>query len=162
MSRAKSPTHVVPFRRRAEGKTNFQKRLGMVKSGKTRLVVRRSNRYVDVQFVNFEPAGDKTLLTVTGKKLSKEFNYPAKRNVWSAYLAGLLAGKLAKKAGVGEFILDTGMYTVSKGNIVFAALKGAVDAGLTTSYDESMLPSDKLDNPKDKAAFDEAKKKIMG
>ena len=73
MTKAKSPTHVVPFRRRREGKTNFQKRLGMVKSGKTRMVVRRSNRYVDVQFVNFEPEGDKTLLTVTGKRISKEF-----------------------------------------------------------------------------------------
>ena len=162
MTKAKSPTHAVPFRRRREGKTNFQKRLGMVKSGKTRLVVRRSNRYVDVYFVNFELNGDKTLLSVTGKKLSKEFQYPAKRNTWSAYLAGLYAGRLAQSAGVKEFILDTGMYTVSKGSILFAALKGAVDSGMNTNYKEEMVPNDKLDNPLDKSAFDEAKKRIMG
>jgi large subunit ribosomal protein L18 len=126
------------------------------------MVVRRSNRYVIVQFINFDPKGDKTLLTVGGSALKKQLKWPAKRNVWSAYLTGLLAGKAAMKAGVSEFILDTGRYTASKGNIVFAALKGALDAGLKTSSKEDILPTEKLENPPDKAAFEEAKKRIMG
>ena len=126
------------------------------------MVVRRSNKYVQIQFIKFDPKGDKTLLTVSGQKLAKASGYPAKRNVWSAYLCGLLAGKEAKKAGISEFILDTGRYTASKGNIVFAALKGALDSGLSTKHDEGMIPSDKLGSPPDAKAFEDAKSKIAG
>ncbi len=164
MTRAKSPIYRVGFRRRREGRTNYRKRLALVKSGKVRMVVRRSNRYVTVQFITFDPAGDRTLLTVDGPKLAKDFKWPAKRNAWSAYLTGLYAGKEAAKKGVKDFVLDTGAYTASKGNIVFAALKGAVDAGLRTSFQEEMVPTKKLQNPPEamKAAFDGAKQKIMG
>lgn len=161
MTRAKSPVYKVPLRRRREGRTNYKKRLGLIKSGKTRMVVRRSNRYVTVQFINFDPAGDKTLLSVSGQKMNKLFNWPAKRNTWTAYLTGLYAGKEALGKGVKEFILDTGMYTTSKGNIVFAAMKGAVDAGLSAGLSEEKVASEKMGNPPDKAAFEEAKKKIL-
>jgi large subunit ribosomal protein L18 len=126
------------------------------------MVVRRSNRYVSIQFIRFDPKGDKTVLSVNGQKLAKASGYQVKRNVWSAYLCGLLAGKEAQKTGIKEFILDTGMYTASKGNIVFAALKGALDSGLSTKYQEEMVPNDKLDNPPDKKAFEDAKSKITG
>jgi len=36
-------TFKVPFRRRKEGKTNYKKRLNMLKSGTPRLVARRTN-----------------------------------------------------------------------------------------------------------------------
>lgn len=163
MTRAKGPTYKVAFRRRREKKTNFDKRLALVKSGTPRMIVRKSNRYVDVYFVVFEPKGDKTLLTVTGRKLSKAFNWPSKRNVWSAYLAGLYAGKEASKKGVKEFILDVGMRTPSKGAVLFAALQGAVDAGLKTDFSAEKVPSEKLSNPPEsvKSSFEEVKKKIM-
>ncbi len=164
MTTAKSPIYRVGFRRRREGRTNYRKRLALVKSGKVRMVVRRSNKYVTVQFISFDPAGDRTLLTVDGPKLSKLFKWPAKRNAWSAYLTGLYAGKEAAKKGVKEFVLDTGAYTASKGNIVFAALKGAIDAGLSTSFQEEMVPTQKLQNPPDamKEAFGNAKRMILG
>lgn len=161
MTRAKSPIYKVPMRRRREGRTNFQKRLGLIKSGSTRMVVRRSNRDITIQFINFHPEGDRTLLTARGQMLKKLFNWPAKRNVWTAYLTGLYAGREAAKAGVKEFILDSGMYTASKGSNVFAALKGAHDAGLSTVYSEEKIPSEKLENPPDKAAFDGVKQKIL-
>ena len=164
MTRAKSPIYKVGFRRRREGRTDYRRRLALVKSGKVRMVVRRSNRYVTVQFIRFDPAGDRTLLTVDGPKMRKLFNWPAKRNAWTAYLTGLYAGREAGRAGVKEFVLDNGMYTASKGSVVFAALKGAVDAGLSTSYSEEKVPLGKLQNPPDavKAAFEGAKRKIMG
>jgi large subunit ribosomal protein L18 len=164
MTRAKSPIYKVSFRRRREGRTKYRKRLALVKSGQVRMVVRRSNRYVTVQFVRFDPAGDRTILTVDGPKMAKLFSWPAKRNAWSAYLAGLYAGKEAGKAGVKEFILDTGMYTASKGSILFAALKGAVDAGLSTNFQEDKVPMEKLKNPPEevKKAFEDTKRKIMG
>lgn len=164
MTKADGPSYRVYFRRRREGKTNFAKRLALVKSGKTRMVVRRSNSGVTIQFVDFQPDGDKTLLTVTGAHLSKQYKWPAKRNVWTAYLAGLMAGKLAQKKGVKEFVLDMGMYTPSKGSVIFAAQKGASDAGLKTLFDEEKVPGDKITNPPDKykEMFEQVKVKISG
>ncbi|MEW6749121.1 MAG: 50S ribosomal protein L18 [Candidatus Micrarchaeota archaeon] len=164
MSRAKGPSYRIYFRRRREGKTNFAKRLALVKSGKTRMVVRRSNSGITIQFVDFEPEGDKTLLTVTGAHLSKQYKWPSKRNVWTAYLAGLMAGKLAQKKGVKEFVLDMGMYTPSKGSVIFAAQKGAADAGLKTLFSEEKVPGDKIANPPDKykEMFAQVKGKIAG
>ena len=164
MTKAKGPTYKVAFRRRREKKTDYEKRLALVKSEKPRMVVRRSNRYVTVQFIEFKPDGDRTMLTVTGKNIAKLFNWPSKRNVWSAYLAGLYAGKEASKKGVKEFVLDLGMRTPSKGSVVFSALQGAVDAGLKTKYNAEKVPSEKLSSPPDeiKALFDETKKKILG
>ncbi len=164
MTKATSPIFRVAFRRRREGKTNYAKRLALVKSGKPRMVVRRSNAGVIVQFVEFDPKGDRTLLTVSGSQLSKLYQWPAARNVWTAYLAGLMAGRLAHKKGVSEFVLDIGMYTPSKGSLLFAALKGAADAGLKTSFDKDKVPEQKLANPpeKIKAAFSQARSKIAG
>jgi large subunit ribosomal protein L18 len=164
MTKATGPIFRVAFRRRREGKTNFAKRLALVKSGKPRMVVRRSNTGIVVQFIEFDPKGDRTLLTVNGKHLSKQYQWPSKRNVWTAYLTGLMAGKLAQKKGVSDFVLDIGMYTPSKGSILFAALKGAADSGLKTPFDKEKVPESKLANPPEamKAAFSHAKSKISG
>ena len=161
MTRAKGPRYRSPFRRRKEGRTNFAKRLALVKSGKTRMVVRRSNKGIVVQFINFDPKGDRTLLTVSGTHLAKLHGWPSKRNAWTAYLAGLMAGKLALKKGVKEFVFDMGMYVPSKGSVVFAALKGVADAGLSTKLDTAKVP-EKLSNPPEqyKEMFEKLKSKI--
>ncbi len=163
MTEATGPSFRVHFRRRREGKTNFAKRLALVKSGKTRMVVRRSNSGVLVQFVDFDPKGDKTILTISGVHLTKGYKWPSRRNVWTAYLAGLMAGKLAHKKGVKEFVLDMGMYTPSKGSVIFAAQKGASDAGLITKIDKDKVPEQKISNPPDKykSMFSEVKSKII-
>lgn len=162
MTKAKGPSFKLYFRRRREGKTNFAKRLALVKSGQTRMVVRRSNKGILVQFIDFDPKGDKTLLTVTGSHLSKTYKWESKRNVWTAYLAGLMAGRMAKKKGIKGFVLDMGMYVPSKGSVIFAAQKGAADAGLETSWDKEKVPESKLSNVPDKykKLFDEVKGKI--
>lgn len=164
MTRAKGPSYRVYFRRRREGRTDFAKRLALIKGGRTRMVVRKSNKSVLVQFINFAPDGDRTLLTVGSAYLAKHYKWPAKRNVWTAYLAGLAAGKLAKQKGVKEFVLDIGMHMPSKGSVVFAALKGAADSGLSVNFDKEMVPESKISNPPDKykSAFNEAKGKIAG
>jgi large subunit ribosomal protein L18 len=162
MTRAEGPSFRVYFRRRREGKTNFAKRLALAKSGKTRMVVRRSNKGILVQFIDFDPRGDRTLLTVSGAHLTKLYNWPSKRNVWTAYLAGLMAGKMAHKKGIKEFVLDMGMYVPSKGSVVFAAQKGASDAGLSTILDKEKMPEGKLSDPPEryKSMFNEVKTKI--
>lgn len=162
MSKAKGPVYTVYFRRRRECKTDYQKRLALVKSGKPRMVVRKSNSGVIVQFVNYDINGDKVVSYANGKTLQKQFSWPSKRNVYTAYLCGLLAGKNAQKGKVSEFVLDLGLQIPSKGSILFAALKGAVDSGLKTNFSEDMVPSEKLENVPEalKGKFEEAKKKI--
>lgn len=138
MAKAKGPTYVVPFRRRKEKSTNYEKRLGLVKSGKPRMVVRRSNRHVLVQLVEFNSAGDKVLVSVNSKKL-KKFKWASRRNLPTAYLAGFYAGVLGKKAGVKEFVLDIGLVPPVVGGLPFAAQKGAVDAGLKSPHGENIV-----------------------
>ena len=164
MTRARGPKFRMYFRRRREGKTNFAKRLAMIKSGKTRMVVRRTNKDIIVQFVDFSPKGDRTLLTVKGSHLAKAHKWPSKRNVWSAYLLGLMAGRMAQGKGLKEFVFDMGMYVPSKGSVVFAALKGAADSGLSTRFEEDKVPNDKLSNPPEayKKMFEEVKGRIQG
>jgi large subunit ribosomal protein L18 len=136
---ADSPIYKVAFRRRKEKKTDYAKRLALVKSGKLRLVVRKSNSNTYAQLVEFVPEGDKTLFTVSGLEVAKMGWKGALGNLPTAYLVGYL---LARKAGDAEAILDIGMQRPAKGGRLFAVLKGAVDGGLKIPCDESAFPSE--------------------
>ena len=68
---AKGKRYSVKFRRRREGKTNYKKRLAFVKSDLPRLVVRRSNKYFNLQIIDNKPTGDVTLAHFNSKNLSK-------------------------------------------------------------------------------------------
>ncbi len=160
MSRAKSPTHKVHFRRRREGKTNYEKRLGLVKSRKTRFVVRRSNKSFTLQFVNFAEAGDLTLLTVTSNSLKKVCGWNPRANSSTAYLSGFYAAHLAKKKKISDVIFDMGRQHATKGSVFFAVLKGAKDGGLELPVPEDYVRIQVSDD--DKKAFEEAKKKLSG
>ncbi len=153
----------MPYRRRREAKTNYAKRLALIKSRLPRMVMRKTNKGLIIQFVEFAQGGDKIVYGTTTQALSKMFGWPAKRNTWSAYLIGLYAGVGAKKKGIKTFVADIGMHTPSKGSILFAALKGAVDAGLETSYNEENLPTQKLNNVPEslKQTFENVKKHIL-
>ncbi|MEM4348134.1 MAG: 50S ribosomal protein L18 [Candidatus Anstonellaceae archaeon] len=138
MGKATGPKYKVAFRRRRLNLTNYAKRLALIKGGRPRMVVRKSSRNVTVQFIDFSPQGDKVICSAEGRELL-EFGWVPHCNSPTAYLVGLLAGKRAKKAGVENFNLDIGMQTPSKGAVVFAALQGALDAGLSTNYPEKMI-----------------------
>jgi len=140
---AKSPRTRVPFRRRREGKTDYRKRLALVKSGETRLVVRRTNGNVIVQFVDWTQTGDAVKATAVAQELKKMGWEGSPKNTPAAYLTGLLAGKRAAEAGVESAVLDIGRHVPSKGSRVFAALKGVLDAGIDIPHgDESIYPSE--------------------
>ncbi len=151
------------FRRRREGKTDYATRLALLRGGKPRMVVRKTNKYVAVQFVNFSEKGDLTITAATSKALSK-YGFPGKCNSPSAYLTGLLCAKQAKAKGVSEFALDIGRQTASKGSVLFSALKGAVDAGLKTQLGAEKMPSDSRmsgEHLNQSRQFNDAKNKIM-
>ncbi len=143
MAKAKGPTYIVPFRRRKEKSTDYKKRLGLVKSGKPRMVVRRSNRHVIVQLVEFRPKGDRILVSVNSKNL-KKFKWASRRNLPTAYLAGFYAGMLGKKTGVNEFVLDLGLISPIVGGLPFAAQKGALDAGLKSPHGEGIVNEERV------------------
>ena len=50
--------HVVPFRRKREGKTDYRLRLKLLMGRKPRLVVRLSNAHVSAQIVIYKKEGD--------------------------------------------------------------------------------------------------------
>ncbi|MCX8172456.1 MAG: 50S ribosomal protein L18 [Archaeoglobaceae archaeon] len=139
---AKGPRYKVPNRRRREGYTNYRKRLKLLLSKKTRFVVRITNRRILVQLIDYSPDGDVVLLHVDSEKL-REFGWKGDlNNTPAAYLTGLLAGKKALEMGIKEAILDIGLRSPVRGSRVFAALKGAVEAGLNIPHDEEILPDD--------------------
>jgi large subunit ribosomal protein L18 len=139
---AKGPMYKVPKRRRREGKTNYYRRYIYVLSRATRLVVRKSNRYITLQIIRPTPIGDITLASVHTSELIKRFGWKGgSKNISAAYLAGLLLGIKARLMGVEKAVLDIRLHTPSKGAKVFAAVRGAIDAGLKVPVDEDMIPS---------------------
>ncbi|BBL45913.1 50S ribosomal protein L18 [Nanobdella aerobiophila] len=140
---AHGPIYIVKYRRRRENKTDYRKRLKLLKSRKLRLVVRKSLNNIQCQIVQYNKDGDKTLLTIHSKILEKEFGWKGHRgNIPTAYLTGLLTGLEAKKKGIEEIILDIGRYNKTKGNLLFAVLKGAIDSNINIKYSEDLLPTD--------------------
>ena len=135
------PRYRVMFRRRREKRTDYRMRKAMIISKTPRLVVRGSLKHMNVQVVGALPIGDEMLASANSKSLAS-FGWKAPTgNIPAAYLTGYLLGKKAVAAGVETAILDIGLVKTTVGARNFAALKGAVDAGLEVPYDESILPS---------------------
>mgnify|MGYP000904661257 FL=1 len=133
------PRSRVPFKRRRDGKTNYKRRLALVKSGKNRVVIRKSLNNIIVQIVSSTFEGDKTLVTAFSKEL-REMGWTFHcGNTPAAYLTGYLCGKRASKIA-DEFILDIGLQRSIKGGRSYAALKGFIDAGCSVNVDESIFP----------------------
>ena len=140
---ARGPRYRVPFRRRREGKTNYHKRLKLLKSKKPRLVVRKTLNHHIAQIIVYDPKGDRTIVSAHTRELIRDFGWKGHTgNTPSAYLLGLLIGYKAKQAGIEEAILDIGLHPPTRGSSVFAVLKGAVDAGLNVPHSEEIFPED--------------------
>jgi len=158
--------YLMPLKRRRKKKTNYRKRLALIKSGKTRLVIRKSLSNISVQFINYKTEGDETIVSAFSTEL-KKFGWNRTGNLPAAYLTGLLAGKRAKDKKIGEAILDLGLHTPTKGSRLYAALKGVLDSGIKVPCSEDILPSE--DRIKGKhiskdieKQFEDIKNKIVG
>lgn len=132
----------VAFRRKREEKTDYRKRLRMVRSLKLRVVVRRSANHTITQLVRYDAKGDVVLAQADSRELKKA-NWPFRGNLPSAYLTGYLLAKKAKKVKHdGESVFDLGFHTHAPGSRIYAVLKGCVDGGLAVTHDPQVLPSD--------------------
>ena len=139
---ATGPHYKVPFRRRREGRTDYRQRLRLLFSKKPRAVVRKTNNNTKIQLVALKPEGDEILVVAESTALNK-FGYSAHTgNIPAAYLTGMLFGYKALAAGYEDAVLDMGLHRSTKGNRIYAALKGMVDAGLDVPHNSSIFPSD--------------------
>ena len=136
---AKNAKFRVPFRRRREGKTDFRQRLGLLLSGKPRLVARKSLNNVTAQLMSYDEKGDVVLVSAHTKELVKMGYKGHCGNLPAAYLTGLLLGKKAVKEGAEEAILDKGLHRATKGAAIFAVIKGALDAGMDIPHGDEII-----------------------
>ena len=140
------PRYKVPFRRRREGVTDYSHRLKLVKSGKARAVVRKTNRYFTVQFIEFENTGDSVVASASSIELAKYGWKGAASNSAAAYLTGLLAARRAVKKGVSVAVLDAGLVSPARNSGIYAALNGMVEAGLEVPHGEGILvPAERIE-----------------
>ncbi len=135
-------TYSMKFRRRREGKTDYRKRLALIKSGKPRLAIRIMGKGVVAQVISYNTVGDKVLASATSAELKKYGFSGHGGSAASSYLTGLLCGKRALKAGASAAVLDIGLHTPVNGSNVFAALKGALDAGMEIPHDAKCFPEE--------------------
>ena len=136
------PRYHVKTRRHRDGRTDYRRRLGLLRSKKIRLVIRRSLKQIRIQFIEYNNKGDKILLTIQSNELIKNHNwkYPV-GSTPAAYLTGLIAGKKAQEAGINNCILDIGRQRSTKGSNLYAAMKGVIDAGITCPHNKDMIPA---------------------
>lgn len=138
------PSYRVPLRRRREGKTDYQLRRGLIQSRLPRFVVRGSLRRLSIQIIKAEVKGDRVIARADSAELSRQYGWLGDTgNISAAYLTGLICGFRSVASGVSQAILDIGLHYPSKSSRVFAALKGALDAGLKIPFDKEKLPDDK-------------------
>jgi len=131
------------YKRRVTKKTNYLKRLGLLKSGKPRLVIRLSNLYINIQYILHNPKGDISKVNILSKMLKNYGWNKSFKNTPAGYLIGYLFGKKVlkdKKLGK-ELIFDIGLQKSQKGGRLYAVIKGAVDAGLKIPVSEEVFPS---------------------
>jgi len=141
---ATGPSYRVPYRRRKEGKTDYQQRKALVLSRLPRIVVRGSLRHMTAQIVKAKTKGDEVIVSANSGQLTKTYGWKGDcGNLPAAYLTGLLCGHRAVAHGVKKAVLDIGLQSPSRSARVFAVLKGVLDAGVAVPHEKEMLPDEK-------------------
>mgnify|MGYP001598345320 CR=1 FL=1 len=133
-------------RRRKESKTDYLKRIGLLKSELPRVVFRKTNRYVIAQYVISKEAQDKILFGTSSKKLLT-YGWPKElegslKSIPAAYLTGILFGRKIIKEKLKKPILDLGMHRAIHKTKPFAFLKGIIDSGIKIPCPEEAFPEE--------------------
>ncbi len=133
-------------RRRLEMRTDYKSRLALLKSGKPRLVVRKTNRYLIAQIVESDVAQDKVIAGITSKYLLQK-GWPEEKSgslksLAASYLTGFALGKIASsKLKEKTLILDIGMNRNIQKSRIYAVLKGLIDSGFKIPHSPDSLPT---------------------
>lgn len=138
-------------KRRISGKTDYGARKNLLKSGKARIVIRKTNKYILVQYVKSFEAKDKIILGVSSYDLIKH-GWPKEasgslKSISASYLTGYLAGKeIQAKEKKPEAIIDLGLYRNIHGSRLHAAVKGLIDSGIELNADAKAFPTEERIN----------------
>jgi len=135
-------------KRKLKRKTNYNKRLKLLKSGFIRLVIRKTNKYIILQLIESKGARDVVIDSVNTRELLK-YGFPEEfkgslKSIPAAYLGGYLLGKKSKIKS--KIILDIGLIPNTKGSKIYSALKGVLDSGLNLSSGKDIFPSEEKIN----------------
>lgn len=157
----------VQKRRRRENKTDYLKRLKLLKGDKPRVVFRKTNKYIVAQYIVSEEAQDKILIGIDSRELNK-FGWPKSssgslKSITASYLTGYLTGKRILKEKLENPILDSGMNRVLHKNKIYAFIKGLIDSGIKISCKKELFPEESRiqgEHLKSKISFQEIKSKI--
>lgn len=157
----------VGKRRRREGKTNYLTRVKLLKSGKPRVVFRKTNRYVLSQYIISKGAQDKVVVGASSRELlnngwPKE-NKGSLKSISACYLTGMLIGKRIKEKKLETPIMDMGMLRMRPKTKPYAFIKGLKDAGIDIKCGEEGFPEEgriKGEHLKNKINIEEIKSKI--
>ncbi|MFX1295077.1 MAG: 50S ribosomal protein L18 [Promethearchaeota archaeon] len=140
---ARGPRYHVSFRRRRSGRTNYYYRKRLILSNQLRFIIRSSLKHIIIQIAQAELIGDKILSSTHSSELNKNFKWlGGTGNLPTAYLTGLLAGKKAFQKNYEKGVLDIGVSNSIRGNRLYAALKGLIDAGIEIPHNKKMYPPD--------------------
>ncbi len=136
----------IPKLRRIKNKTDYLKRLKLLKGKIPRVVFRKTNKHIIAQYVTSKEAQDKVEIEVNSKKLltvgwPKEFEGSLK-SIPAAYLTGYFIGSAIKKEKKENPIVDFGMTKVRHKTKVFAFLKGMIDSGIKIECDKEFFPEE--------------------
>ncbi len=134
----------VAKRRRRENKTDYGKRIKLLKGEVPRIIFRKSNRYVLAQYALSKHAQDKIEFGISSKDLLK-YEWPKEsqgglKSISASYLTGFLMGKKIISKKLENPILDFGMQKMLYKTRVYAFLNGLIDAGVKINCDEKFFP----------------------
>jgi len=158
----------VTKRRRREAKTDYAKRIKLLKSNSPRIVFRKTNKYLISQYIVNKEAQDEIKLGANSKELLK-FGWPKEfsgslKSVSAAYLFGLLTSKKIKEKSLEKPIIDFGMIKMIHKTKTYAFLKGLKDGGLDIDCENKFCPNEsrlKGEHMKNKIPFEEIKSKLI-
>mgnify|MGYP001567946081 CR=1 FL=1 len=160
-SKKKHSIPTIPFRRKREQRTDYKKRMALLKSNSARLVIRRFNKNIVAQLVKYHDDGDNVLLTVHSSSLIKLGKKSVSGNCSESYLTGMLVAKKAKELKIEGAVVDIGLHTSTKGSRIYSLIKGAVDGGLKINVDKVLFPSEEKIKGKNPAEFEKIKQAIL-
>jgi len=154
-------------KRKKQHKTDYLKRLNLLKSGIPRIVFRKTNKYIISQYIESKEARDKILIGLNSKELLK-YGWPKEaagslKSLSASYLTGYLTGKKILKQKLKQPILDIGMIRALHKNKSYAFLKGLIDSGIKINCKEEAFPDEsriKGEHMKNKIPFDKIKSNI--
>jgi large subunit ribosomal protein L18 len=154
-------------RRRKENRTDYLKRLKLLKGEKPRIVFRKTNRYIISEYIASKEAQDSVVFGFDSRILM-EYGWPKNaqgglKSVTASYFTGYLTGKTIIKKKLDMPILDAGMNRAIHKNKIYAFLKGLIDSGIKINCDKEFFPEEeriKGEHLKNKIPFTEIKSKI--